>query len=126
MRYLRLNEDALELVAPTGSRIHELVRELYPVLRSITGEGLRTTVRRLSSVVPLDIIEVPTGTAVFDWTVPDEWSIDEAYIEHESGRRYADIRKSALHVVGYSTPVDATMSLSELRPYLHSVPELPD
>jgi aminopeptidase-like protein len=126
MRYLRLNEQAHELLAPTGSRIHELVRELYPVLRSITGEGLRTTVRRLSRVVPLDITEVPTGTAVFDWTIPDEWSIDEAYIEHEGGRRYADIRHSALHVVGYSTPVDATMSLSELRPYLHSVPELPD
>ena len=79
MRYLQLNELALELVAATGSRIHELVRELHPVMKSITGEGLRTTVRRLSGVVPLDIMEVPTGTAVFDWTIPDEWSIDEAY-----------------------------------------------
>jgi aminopeptidase-like protein len=126
MEHLRVAETIAEQVPAMGTRIHGLVSELYPILRSITGEGLRTTVRRLSRIVPLEITEVPTGTPVFDWTVPDEWTISEAYIEHESGRRYADMRDSSLHVMGYSTPVDATMSLSELKPHLHSVPELPD
>jgi aminopeptidase-like protein len=71
-------------------------------------------------------MEVPTGTPVFDWRVPEEWTISEAYLEHESGRRYADIRDSSLHVMGYSTPMDTTMSLAQLKPHLHSVPELPD
>jgi aminopeptidase-like protein len=126
MDQLRLDDGVFGLVPGKGAEIHELVRELYPTLRSITGEGVRTTVRRLAAVAPLEVTEVPTGTPVFDWTVPEEWSIDEAYIEHESGRRYADLKNSSLHIMGYSTPVDATMPLSELRPHLYSVPELPD
>jgi aminopeptidase-like protein len=126
MEQLRLAEHLAAEVPAMGAQIHGLVRELYPILRSITGEGLRTTVGRLSQIVPLEITEVPTGTAVFDWTVPEEWTISEAYLEHESGRRYADMRDSSLHVMGYSTPMDTTMSLAQLKPHLHSVPELPD
>jgi aminopeptidase-like protein len=126
MEHLRLDDETFGLVPEKGAQIHGLVRELYPTLRSITGEGLRTTVRQLSAVAPLTVTEVATGTPVFDWTVPEEWSIQEAYIEHESGRRYADLRNLSLHVMGYSTPVDAIMPLSELRPHLYSVPELPD
>ena len=106
--------------------MHALIRELFPFPRCITGAGLRATVQRLGEVIPLQVVEVPTGTAVFDWTVPDEWSIAEAYIEHESGRRFANFCDSNLHLVGYSTPVNATMTLAELRPHLHSLAEHPD
>jgi aminopeptidase-like protein len=90
------------------------------------GAGLRATVRRLGEVVPLEVTEVPSGTQVFDWTVPDEWSLDEAFIENERGQRVVDLRDSNLHVVGYSVPVDVTLSLAELRPHLHTLPEYPD
>ncbi len=99
-----------------------LIRELYPIGRSITGPGLRATVQCLSKVVPLQITEVPSGTQVFDWTVPDEWSIDEAYIEDPYGSRVVDLRDSSLHVVSYSVPIDTEMTLSELKPHLHSLP----
>jgi aminopeptidase-like protein len=109
-----------------GAAMLALIRELYPLLRSITGPGLRATIARLSQIAPLQVTEVPTGTKVFDWTVPDEWSIDEAFIEAESGERIVDLKSSNLHVVGYSQPVDATMTLAELRPHLFSLPEHPE
>lgn len=109
-----------------GTRMHALVRELFPITRSITGPGLRATVQRLAQIAPLDVTEVPTGTRVFDWTVPDEWSIEDAFLEHEGGQRYADLRWTNLHVVGYSTPVDGMFDLAELRPHLFSMPERPD
>jgi aminopeptidase-like protein len=123
---LTLTDYSTESVAAEGREMHALIRELFPLPRCITGAGLRATVERLASLIPLQVTEVPSGTKVFDWTVPDEWSIDEAYIEHESGRRFADFRDSNLHLVGYSTPIDATMTLAELRPQLHSLPEHPD
>jgi aminopeptidase-like protein len=126
MRTLLLDEQAVAAAARVGETMHALVRELFPLTRSITGRGLRDTVHRLSSIVPLEVTEVPTGRPVFDWTVPDEWTIEEAFIEHESGRRFADLAQSNLHVVGYSTPVDTTMTLAELRPHLHSLPDHPD
>lgn len=103
-----------------------LIRELYPIGRSITGPGLRATVARLSEVVPLQVTEVPSGTKVFDWTVPDEWSVEDAFIEADSGDRVVDLKSSNLHVVGYSLPVDAKMTLAELRPHLFTLPERPD
>jgi aminopeptidase-like protein len=126
LRQLRLGNQIANLTATTGAAMGALVRELYPLTRSITGPGLRATVQRLSTIVPLKTTEVPTGTPVFDWTVPNEWSIDEAYIEHESGHRFADLHNCNLHVVGYSTPVDVTLTLAELRPHLHSLPQLPE
>jgi aminopeptidase-like protein len=126
VKQLRLNDQISALAAKTGADMHALVRELYPLTRSITGPGLRATVQRLAEVFPLEITEVPTGTPVFDWSVPDEWSIDEAYIEHESGRRFADLRNSNLHVMGYSVPVDMKLSLAELREHLHSLPDHPE
>ena len=109
-----------------GGSLLALIRELYPIGRSITGPGLRATVARLSEIVPLQIAEVPSGTKVFDWTVPDEWSVEDAFIEAESGDRIVDLKSSNLHVVGYSLPVDAWMTLAELRPHLFSLPEHPD
>jgi aminopeptidase-like protein len=113
-------------VMRTGEAMHRLLSRLFPICRSITGPGVRETLAHLTEVVPLSISEIPTGTPVFDWTVPREWSIEEAYIEHEDGKRYVDFRDNSLHVVGYSTPVDQWMALDELLPRLHSLPQHPD
>jgi aminopeptidase-like protein len=109
-----------------GKSMMALIRELYPISRSITGPGLRATVARLSEIVPLRVTEVPSGTKVYDWTIPDEWSVEEAFIDADNGDRIVDLKSSNLHVVGYSLPVDATISLAELKPHLFSLPEHPD
>jgi aminopeptidase-like protein len=120
-------EDASQAIpAEMGKTMLSLISELYPIGRSITGDGLRATISRLTEIVPLQVTEVPSGTKVFDWIVPDEWSIDEAYIETSDGKRIVDYKNSNLHVVGYSRPIDAVMTLDELRPHLHSLPEHPD
>ncbi|HWI79333.1 MAG TPA: DUF4910 domain-containing protein [Ramlibacter sp.] len=106
--------------------MHELLSELYPICRSITGNGVRLTLERLRQVIPLEIHEVPTGTAVFDWTVPREWNIRDAYVKNARGERVVDFRRHNLHVVSYSVPVQTTMSLAELRPRLHTLPAQPD
>ncbi len=110
----------------TGADLYSLVERLYPICRSITGNGVRETLAILKESVPMEIHEVPTGTEVFDWTVPKEWNIRDAYIKDSSGRRVVDFRKSNLHVVNYSVPVRKKMSLRELRPHLHTVPRYPD
>jgi aminopeptidase-like protein len=114
------------IAASTGQQLHELVRRLYPLCRSITGDGVRATLDIIGEHIPLTVHEVPTGTSVFDWTVPKEWNIRDAYIADATGKRVVDFRESNLHVVGYSTPVDTTMSLEELRPHLHTLPDQPD
>jgi|SRR5579871_3623313 len=123
---LRVQAQAANEADSRGAAMLALIRELHPVMRSITGRGLRDTIQRLGQVLPLNVTEVPTGTPVFDWTVPEEWSIEEAYLEHESGRRFADLRASTLHVVNYSAPVDTMLTLDELKPRLHSLPDRPD
>jgi len=109
-----------------GERMTSLMAELFPICRSITGDGVRQTLREIASRIRLDIHEVATGTQVLDWTVPDEWNIRDAYIAEHEGDRIVDFRESNLHVVSYSEPVDTEMSLAELRPHLHSLPEHPD
>ena len=104
----------------------ELIRELFPICRSISGDGLRRSLARLGDVIPLVTHEVATGTQVFDWTIPKEWNIRDAYIKDAAGRRVIDFQQSNLHVVNYSAPVNSRMSLSELRPRLHSLPDHPD
>jgi aminopeptidase-like protein len=119
--------DRTAALAPAmGDAMHALLRKLYPLTRSLTGTGLRATVAALGDVVPLIVTEVASGSQVFDWTVPDEWTIEDAYLEDAQGRRILDFRASNLHVVGYSTPIDATLSLAELQPHLHSLPDQPD
>jgi aminopeptidase-like protein len=103
-----------------------LMRELYPVCRSITGGGVRDTLARIAADAPLQMTEVPSGTAVFDWEVPREWNVREAWIADESGQRIVDLRDHTLHLMSYSIPVDTVMTLEELRPHLHSLPEHPD
>lgn len=110
-----------------GERAYKLAVELFPICRSLTGPGVRQTLHILRRELPgLTLHEVPSGTRCFDWIVPPEWSIREAYIATEHGRRVVDFASHNLHVVGYSVPVDAVMSLEELRPHLHSLPDLPD
>lgn len=111
-----------------GARMYALVEELYPICRSITGDGVRDTLARIERRLPAPMIrtEVPTGTQVLDWTVPREWNIRDAWIADASGARVVDFRASNLHVVSYSAPVRARMSLAELRPHLHTLPEHPD
>ncbi|WP_228011025.1 DUF4910 domain-containing protein [Nonomuraea phyllanthi] len=109
-----------------GAGMQDLVRRLYPLCRSITGEGLRRTLQIIDESIPLRITQVPTGTKVLDWTIPREWNIRDAYIKDAAGDRVVDFQDSNLHVVGYSAPVEATMSLEELRGHLHTLPDQPD
>jgi aminopeptidase-like protein len=110
-----------------GEYCHQLARELFPICRSLTGDGVRATLSRLRKELPDLVIEsVATGTPAFDWTVPDEWTIRDAFVEDETGNRVIDFRDSNLHVVGYSEPVDAWMPLSELDAHLFSLPDQPD
>src|SRR5262249_44569058 len=109
-----------------GREMRELVAELYPICRSITGDGVRETLRRVARRVPLEIREGPSGTPVLDWTVPREWNIREAWIEDSSGKRVVDFAHHNLHVIGYSAPVRKRLTFAELRPRLFTIPEHPD
>lgn len=109
-----------------GRDMHRLIEALYPICRSITGDGVRETLRIVAREIPLSIHEVPSGTKVFDWTVPPEWNIRDAYVKNGRGERVIDFRASNLHVINYSRPVRATMTLDELRPHLFADPAHPD
>lgn len=117
--------DSVDLDA-LGREMHALVVDLFPICRSITGDGLRETLRRLQNLVPLTLHEVATGTPVFDWTVPPEWNIQDACVKNSRGERVIDFLKSNLHVVNYSVPVHEKMSLPDLQSHLFSLPDRPD
>jgi aminopeptidase-like protein len=108
-----------------GRELHALVADLFPLCRSITGDGLRATLRRIGEVVPLELTEVPTGTQVFDWTVPREWNVRDAWVADARGERVIDFRASNLHVVSYSVPVRTRLSREALLPHLHTLPDHP-
>lgn len=112
--------------AAVGDRMYALIERLYPYCRSITGDGVRATLDAVGESVPLERVEVPSGTTAFDWVVPPEWNIRGAHVTGPDGCRVIDFADHNLHVVSYSVPVRQTMSLDELRPHLHSLPELPD
>ncbi len=122
LKALKTSPDLAEI----GEQAYRLIVELYPLTRSITGDGVRRTLALLQRHVPLTVHEVPTGTRVFDWTVPKEWAIRDAYIKNAKGERVVDFRKSNLHVVSYSAPVHKKISLAELKEHLFSLPDHPD
>jgi aminopeptidase-like protein len=109
-----------------GVELLELMRELFPIPRSLTGDGVRETLRVLAREVQLELVETPTGTPIFDWVAPREWKLRGAWIEGPSGERIVDVADSPLHVLGYSVPVDAVLSLEELRAHVftHDDPDL--
>jgi aminopeptidase-like protein len=109
-----------------GDEMYRVIRELYPLCRSITGNGVRETLRIIKKQIPLQIHEIPTGTQVFDWTVPREWNISDAYVKDSRGDRVIDFQTCNLHVVNYSVPIKRRMSLAELRPHLFTLPDHPD
>lgn len=109
-----------------GDAMYQFIAELYPICRSITGQGVRETLRRVQTHIPIVIREAPTGTRVFDWTVPKEWNIRDAYVKDPHGNRVIDFRQSNLHVVSYSGPVNRRVGLEELKEHLFSIPERPD
>lgn len=109
-----------------GQAMHALVARLYPICRSLTGPGVRETLNVLRETIPLEIHEVASGTPAFDWTVPKEWRVREAYIEDAAGRRVVDFQRSNLHLVNYSRPVRARLAWRQLESHLHSLPDRPD
>jgi aminopeptidase-like protein len=109
-----------------GLELHRFASDLYPTCRSITGDGIRQTLAAIQQRIPLQISEVPSGTAAFDWTVPKEWNIRDAYIKDIDGNRIVDFQRNNLHVMNYSVPIRAKMRLSSLRSHLFTIPEHPD
>jgi aminopeptidase-like protein len=119
---LQINFDANAL----AGEMSQLIAELYPICRSITGDGVRQTLQRLQRDLPLTLHEVPTGTAVFDWTVPKEWNIRDAYVKTTGGEKIIDFKRCNLHVMSYSVPVRKRVALEELKEHLFTLPDHPE
>jgi aminopeptidase-like protein len=114
------------LIDDVGTEIFALAARIFPFCRSITGNGVRQTLREIGAHIPLQIHEVPTGTAVLDWTIPREWNIRDAWIKNARGEKIVDFSRSNLHVMSYSVPVQRRMSLAELKQHIHTLPDQPD
>ncbi len=112
--------------ASAGREMYAFVEKAFPICRSLTGDGVRETLRLIGETIPLAVHEVPTGTPVLDWTVPKEWNVREAWVKDPAGRKVVDFAHHNLHLLGYSVPVHRKMQLAELEEHLHSVPEQPD
>ena len=108
------------------SEIHTLLTELYPICRSITGNGVRKTLKLIQNHIPIEVHEVPSGTKVFDWTIPKEWNIDDAYIKNDKDEKIVDFQNSNLHILNYSIPINTKLPLSELKKHLFTIPEQPN
>jgi aminopeptidase-like protein len=103
-----------------------LLKELFPICRSITGEGTRQTLRKLCSVTNFQLFEIPSGTACYDWTIPDEWNVQDAFVADSSGHRVIDFKINNIHLVSYSIPFEGVLTYEELAPHLHTLPDLPN
>ncbi len=114
------------LAHETGENMYNLVKRLFPICRSITGNGVRETLNLIKKHIPLNIHEVATDTKVFDWTVPKEWNIKDAYVKNSAGKKVIDFKESNLHVLNYSVPIKRKMKLKELKKYLFTLPDYPD
>lgn len=109
-----------------GKKMYDLIEKLYPICRSITGDGVRLTVQILRKHIPLTIVEIASGTTVFDWVIPLEWNIRDAYVKDSKGKRVIDFKKSNLHVINYSIPIKTRMNLSRLKSHIYTLPDKPD
>jgi aminopeptidase-like protein len=125
---IELQQDDSErlLTRDAGEEIFAFATRLFPVCRSLTGDGMRETLREIASHLPLEMREVPTETEVFDWTIPREWNMRDAYIKNSGGDKVVDFAQSNLHVMSYSTPVQQRISLAELKAHVHTLREPPD
>jgi aminopeptidase-like protein len=115
-----------EADARVGAEIYKLIEELFPICRSITGNGVRESLGRLQRLIPIETHEVPSDTSVLDWTIPNEWNVRDAWIKDPSGKKVVDFQRSNLHVLNYSVPIHRRLPLNELRPHLFTIPEHPD
>ena len=109
-----------------SAEMYKLLTELYPICRSITGNGVRKTLEIIRNYIPIERHEVPSGTKVFDWIIPKEWNIEDAYIKTDKGQKIVDFKKSNLHVLNYSTPIKSKLPLSELKQHLYTLPDQPE
>ncbi|WP_017752670.1 DUF4910 domain-containing protein [Clostridium tyrobutyricum] len=109
-----------------GKDMFEFIKKLFPICRSITGDGVRKTMNYVKEHIPLEIHEVKSRTKVFDWTVPKEWNIRDAYIKNSAGEKIIDFKENNLHIISYSIPVHKKMTLDELKPYIHTIPDFKD
>lgn len=109
-----------------GRNLHSFIEKLYPITRSITGNGTRETLKLIEQKIPIKMHEVPTGTKVFDWTIPKEWNIKDAYVKNSAGKKVIDFKKSNLHVLNYSVPIRKKMRFDELKSHLYTLPDYPD
>lgn len=109
-----------------GKEMHSLIQQLFPICRSITGNGVRKTLKMISEHIPLKISEIPSGSKVFDWEIPKEWNIKDAYIKNKNGEKIIDFAKSNLHILHYSIPIKKKIKFEELKKNLYSIPEQPD
>jgi aminopeptidase-like protein len=109
-----------------SGELYSLVEELFPYCRSITGDGVRQTLRTIRKILPLEIVEIPTGTRVLDWEIPEEWNINDGYIRDEKGNKLIDFQDLNLHVLNYSSPVNKTVTLQELKEHTFTLPDQPD
>ena len=110
-----------------GNEIYDFCKEIFPINRSITGDGVRKTLSIIKSEIPnLIVRSIPTGAKCFDWTIPKEWNVVDAYIIDPDGKKICNFQDNNLHLMGYSVPVSLTLELEELEKYLHSLPDLPD
>lgn len=109
-----------------GTDTYELMKILYPICRSITGNGVRETLKIIQKIIPIELIEVPSGTKVYDWTIPKEWNVTDAYVKDSNGKKIIDFKKSNIHLLNYSLPVHTKLKLSKLKKHLFTLPEFPD
>ena len=118
--------DEKDKISSWGEEMHSLMERLYPLCRSITGNGVRESLRIIKEQIPLEIREVKTGKRVFDWTVPKEWNIKDACVKDSKGKKVIDFQRSNLHILNYSVPIHKKMPLKELQEHLFTLPDYPD
>ena len=114
------------MISNRGEEMYQFIKTLYPICRSITGDGFRQTLGFIAKEIPLKRFEIPSGEGVFDWTVPKEWNIRDGWIKNSAGEKVVDFKKHNLHVLNYSAPIHRKMTLDELKPHLFTLPENPD